>query len=79
MNPFKVNLIWNYSSLIFLAISGITINIVISIFYSPETLPTEICWWDINKIAKECFKKQENKRFAVHSDLFCLENDNIEN
>ena len=38
MNPFKVNLIWNYCSLIFLAISGITINIVISIFYSPETL-----------------------------------------
>ena len=38
MNPFKVNLIWNYCSLIFLAISGITINIIISIFYSPETL-----------------------------------------
>ena len=38
MNPFRINLIWNYSSLIFLAISGIAINILISIFYSPETL-----------------------------------------
>ena len=38
MNPLKINLLWNYSSLIFLAISGITINILISIFYSPETL-----------------------------------------
>lgn len=38
MNPFKINLLWNYSSLIFLAISGITINTLISIFYSPETL-----------------------------------------
>ena len=38
MNPFRVNLLWNYSSLIFLGISGITINILISIFYSPETL-----------------------------------------
>ena len=38
MNPFRVNLIWNYISLIFLGISGITINILISIFYSSETL-----------------------------------------
>ena len=38
MDFFKVNLIWNYASLIFLGISGIMINILISIFYSPETL-----------------------------------------
>lgn len=38
MNTFKINIVWNYISLIFLAISGITINILISIFYSPETL-----------------------------------------
>ena len=38
MNTLKINLLWNYCSLIFLAISGITINILISIYYSPETL-----------------------------------------
>ena len=37
-NKFKKHLVWNYLSLILLAISGIGVNIIISINYSAETL-----------------------------------------
>ena len=38
INQFKQNIFWNYLSLIFLGISGIVINIIISINYSASTL-----------------------------------------
>ena len=37
-DEFKINIFWNYFSLIILAISGIAINTLISIYYSANTL-----------------------------------------
>ena len=37
-NKFLINIVWNYVSLFFLGISGITLNTIISIYYDPSVL-----------------------------------------